>query len=167
MELLIVRHAAAVDPVPGAELEDAARPLTPKGKRQMRRIVDGIATIVDDIQAIGHSPLVRAERTADILASAYNGVSQHEVKGLAPSGDRDDVLSWMQEQGENDTLAVVGHEPHLGLLASWLLAAPFNHFMEFSKGGACLLNWQDYPTAGNAWLQWALTPGQLRKLGKA
>ena len=166
MELLIVRHAAAVDPVPGGEKDDDARPLTPKGKRQMRKIVEGIATVVDDLEAIGHSPLIRAEQTAKILASTYNGVSQHEVKGLAPAGDREDVLSWMQEQGENDTLAVVGHEPHLGLLASWLLAAPFNHFMEFSKGGACLLKWPDYPTAGNAWLQWALTPGQLRKLGK-
>ena len=167
MELLIVRHAAAVDPVPGAEQEDAARRLTPNGRRQMRKIVDGIATVVDDLDAIGHSPLVRAEQTADMLASAYNGVSQLELKGLAPTGDREDVLSWMQEQGENDTLAVVGHEPHLGLLASWLLAAPFNHFMELKKGGACLLSWPDYPTAGNAWLQWALTPGQLRKLGKA
>ncbi len=167
MELLMVRHAAAVDPVPGAEQEDAARPLTPKGKRQMRKIVEGITAVVDDLEAIGHSPLVRAEQTADILASIYNGVSQHEVKGLAPTGEREDVLSWMQEQGENDTLAVVGHEPHLGLLASWLLAAPFNHFMEFKKGGACLLRWPDYATAGSAWLQWALTPEQLRKLGKA
>jgi len=166
MELLIVRHGAAVEPVSDSEEADEERSLTSKGERQMRRIVAGILTNVPDIDAIATSPLVRAVQTADILAAAYDDVSPQELDGLAPAGERDDVLKWMQEQGENDTLAVVGHEPHLGLLASWLLAAPFNHFMEFKKGSACLLGWADYPTAGNAWLKWALTPEQLRKLWK-
>ena len=166
MELLIVRHGAAVDPVSDSEEADEERLLTSKGERQMRRIVAGILTNVPYIDAIATSPLVRAVQPADILAAAYDDVSPQELDGLAPGGERDDVLRWMQEQGENDTLAVVGHEPHLGLLASWLLAAPFNHFVEFEKGGACLLAWGDYPAAGNALLKWALTPEQLRKLGK-
>lgn len=167
MELLVVRHAAAVAAASDEPQADAVRTLTPKGKRRMTRIADGIARILPDLDAIATSPLVRARETADILASAYDEVEPLELEGLGPDGQREDVLRWMQEQGENDTLAVVGHEPHLGLLASWLLANPLNHFVEFKKGGACLLGWPDYPTAGHAWLRWALTPGQLRKLAKA
>jgi phosphohistidine phosphatase len=166
MELLIVRHAAAVEAVPDSDGEDAARPLTAKGKKQMRRIVDGIASTVNELDAIATSPLVRAVQTAGILGAAYGNVKPKKLDALAPAGERDGVLSWMQDQGDNDVVAVVGHEPHLGLLASWLLAAPFNHFVEFQKGGACLLGWPDYPTAGSAWLKWALTPKQLRELGK-
>ena len=167
MELLIVRHAAAVEASPDSDDEDARRALTAKGEKQMRRIVDGIAATVDGLDAIATSPLVRAVQTAHILAAAYDGVKPKKLDALAPNGERDGVLTWLQDRGEHDVVAVVGHEPHLGLLASWLLAAPFNHFMEFQKGGACMLGWPDYPTAGNAWLNWALTPTQLRKLGKA
>jgi phosphohistidine phosphatase len=167
MELLIVRHTAAAEAAPGSDGGDVARPLTAKGKKQMRRIAQGIAAAVHELDAIVSSPLVRAVQTAGILASAYDGVKPKKLDALAPSGEREGVLSWMQEQGDNDVVAVVGHEPHLGLLTSWLLAAPFNHFVEFKKGGACLLGWPDHPTAGNAWLRWALTPEQLRKLGKA
>jgi phosphohistidine phosphatase len=165
MELLIVRHTAAAEAAPGSA--DEERHLTAKGTKQMRRIAQGIAATVHELDALVSSPLVRAVQTADILASAYDGVKSKKLDALAPAGEREGVLSWMQEQGDNDVVAVVGHEPHLGLLTSWLLAAPFNHFIEFKKGGACLLGWPDHPTAGHAWLKWALTPEQLHKLGKA
>ena len=84
-----------------------------------------------------------------------------------PSGDRNAFLWGLEDQVENDMVALVGHEPHLGLLASWLLAAPLNHFVELKKGGACFLTWPDAPAAGNAWLRWAMTPSQLRKLRRA
>ena len=166
MELLIVRHAEAESPASTADADDAARRLTEQGRQRWHRAVDGLVTILPDIDAIATSPLVRAAQTARILAGPYKIRKPDKLTALAPAGDRESTLAWLLEQGENDTVAVVGHEPHLGLLASWLLAAPLNHFVEFKKGGACLLAWPDSPAAGTAWLRWALTPGQLRKLGK-
>ena len=167
MELLIVRHGEAESAASTTDADDSARRMTEQGRRQMRRAVDGLVKILPDIDAIATSPLVRAVQTARILAAAYKIRKPVRLSALAPAGDRESTLTWLLEQGENDTVALVGHEPHLGLLASWLLAAPLNHFVEFKKGGACLMAWPDSPAAGTAWLRWALTPGQLRKLGHA
>ncbi len=167
MELLIVRHGEAESPAPTTDADDAARRLTEQGRRRMRLAVDGLVKILPDIDTIATSPLVRAAQTARILAAAYKIRKPVKLSALGPAGDRESTLAWLLEQGENETVALVGHEPHLGLLASWLLAAPLNHFVEFKKGGACLLAWPDSPAAGTAWLSWAVTPGQLRKLGRA
>ncbi len=162
MELLIVRHEEAEERTTGAQDED--RRLTARGKRRMERAVKGLRTAVTEIDTIATSPLVRAVQTGRILARAYGVRKPRKLTSLEPMGDRNGVLAWLQEQGENETVALVGHEPHLGLLASWLLAAPLNHFVEFKKGGACLLAWPDSPAPGNGWLKWAMTPSQLRKL---
>ena len=167
MELLIVRHAAAEAAEQESGDDDAGRRLTPKGKCRMRRAVDGLTTVLPDVDAIASSPLVRALETARILASAYKVRKPVQLSALEPTGGREGVLAWLKDQGENDIVAVVGHEPNLGLLASWLLAAPLNHFVELKKGGACLLAWPDAPSPGNAWLKWALTPSQLRRLGRS
>lgn len=163
MQLLIVRHEEAEKRATGAQDED--RQLTERGKRRMRRAVKGLRTAMTEIDTIATSPLVRAVQTGRILAGAYGVRKPQKLSSLEPSGDRNEVLAWLQEQGENETVALVGHEPHLGLLASWLLAEPLNHFVEFQKGGACLLAWPDAPAPGNGWLKWAMTPRQLRKLG--
>ena len=167
MELLVIRHGLAEDGNGAVGQKDARRPLTKRGRRKMRRAVGGLAALVPDIDVIASSPYLRSMQTADIIAAAYDGLTPEQVRALSPGGSRDEILAWLQERGENETVAVVGHEPHLGLLASWLLAAPLNHFLALKKGGAVLLGWPDYPAAGNAWLRWALTPGQLKKLGKA
>jgi len=163
MELLIVRHEEAEKRAAGAQ--DADRRLTARGKQRMQQAVEGLRTVVPEIDTIATSRLVRAVQTGRILAAAYGVKKPRKLDSLEPSGDRDEVLEWLQEQGENETVALIGHEPHLGLLASWLLAAPLNHFVEFQKGGACLLAWPDSPAPGNGWLKWAMTPRQLRKLG--
>ncbi len=163
MDLLVIRHADAAPPEPGQD--DETRSLTAKGKRSMKAVARGLVTLVPEVDVVATSPLRRAVQTAKIVRSAFGNPSRKELEALAPTGSRDDVLAWLQDRSDPETVAIVGHEPHLGLLTSWLLASPLNHFMEFKKGGACLMTWPDHPTAGTAWLKWALTPGQLEKLG--
>jgi phosphohistidine phosphatase len=164
VDLLVIRHAEAAPPEAGQD--DEARPLTPKGKRATKRVTQGLVTLVPEIDVLATSPLRRAVQTAKIVRSAFGNPAREELEALAPAGSREEVLTWLQDRSDPETVAIVGHEPHLGLLTSWLLASPLNHFMEFKKGGACLITWPDHPTAGTAWLKWALTPGQLEKLGE-
>ncbi len=164
MDLLVIRHGLAAQPEPGQD--DEARPLTGKGKRTMKRVAQGLVTLVPEIDALATSPLRRAVQTARVVAAAYEDTSPEKLDALEPAGSREEVLAWLQERSDPETVAIVGHEPHLGLLTSWLLAAPLNHFMAFKKGGACLITWPDHPTAGAAWLKWALTPVHLEKLGR-
>ena len=165
MDLLVIRHADAAPAEAGAD--DETRPLTGRGKRVMKRVARGLVTLVPEIDLLASSPLKRAVQTGKIVRSAFGDPPREELEALAPTGSREDVLAWLQDRSDPETVAIVGHEPHLGLLTSWLLAAPLNHFMEFKKGGACLITWPDHPTAGTAWLKWALPPGQLEKLGEA
>ena len=167
MDLIIIRHAIAEDRDTWAEQgqPDEKRPLTKAGKKKMRQTVDGLTTIVRSIDVLGTSPLTRAKQTAEIVGKAYD-LKPEKVEGLIPDGTREDVLAWLREQPEEQTVAIVGHEPNLGLLTSWLLATPMNHFIEYKKGGTAMLNWSGPPEPGTGWLRWMLSPNQLRAMAK-
>jgi phosphohistidine phosphatase len=64
------------------------------------------------------------------------------------------------------TIALVGHEPDLGELATWLLSGRLDNWMPLKKGGTCLLEFIDEVEAGEAELCWLLKPKQLRQLAK-
>ncbi len=168
MDLVVVRHAIAETREAHAETgaDDALRPLAPKGVKRMRRTTRGLKALVPHIDLLATSPLVRAAQTADIVAAAYPGLAPTELDALAPDGERRAILSWLQMQAEDATIAIVGHEPNLGNLVSWLLASPESHFLELKKGGACRLTWHNHVTAGDAHLVWMLTAGQLRRISK-
>jgi phosphohistidine phosphatase SixA len=61
-------------------------------------------------------------------------------------------------------VAIVGHEPGLGRVTSWLLAKSERSFIEIKKGAALLLSFPDAVDAAAATLLWSLTPAQLRGL---
>lgn len=165
MKLLVIRHAIAEDRDAWAETgkDDARRPLTARGRKRMRQNARGLRAVQPEIDTIGTSPLTRARQTARIVGRVFKE-KPTTVDALVPDGDREQVLEWLLEQPEQDTVAIVGHEPSLGLLASWLLAAPLSHFIEFRKGGVALISWEGPPEPGNGWLEWSLQPKHLRRL---
>jgi phosphohistidine phosphatase len=168
VNLLLVRHAIAMnreDFAPTGK-PDTERPLTADGLQKMRKIARGLAQLVPTIDLLASSPLVRAQQTAEVLAEAYGRLRTEEVKALAPGEGAAAFLDWLRRQRAAATIAGVGHEPDLGLLASWLLASARAPFIELKKGAACLLEFDGPPKAGGAILRWALTPSQLRRMGK-
>ncbi len=168
MRLLVIRHAIAEDPTAFAASgrNDAERPLTERGRRRMRRVVRGLRRLIPTIDALATSPLVRAVETAQVLADAYRGLAITRVSELVPSSEPAALLPWLEKQRSKETVAAVGHEPALGRWAGWLLAGGDRAFVEFKKGGICCLEILDAPGPASASLQWALTPGQLRRIGR-
>jgi phosphohistidine phosphatase len=63
-------------------------------------------------------------------------------------------------------VAVVGHEPHLGLLVGYLLSGRSVSFVDLKKGGACLLQMEDPAKPGTGCLEWLMTDRELRRLGE-
>lgn len=165
-QLLVVRHAIAEDAAEWARAhpDDAGRPLTPEGKKKMKRVAEALHTLVPDIQHLATSPLTRAVQTAEILAAAYDGLDPVVVPVLAPAQSADDVTRWLAGERRHETVAIVGHEPGLSRVVSWLLAGSERSFVEIKKGAAVLLAFPDAVDAAAATLQWALTPSQLRGL---
>jgi phosphohistidine phosphatase SixA len=59
---------------------------------------------------------------------------------------------------------VVGHEPSISLIVSWLLTGTEKRIFAFRKGAACLLEFPGEVGGGTGTLLWALSPALLRYL---
>jgi phosphohistidine phosphatase len=164
----LFRHGPAGDRVAWRALgkEDFLRPLTADGRARTRAAAKGLRRIVDPPGAIATSPFARAAQTADILARAFGVEAPEELGAIVPDAAPSDVLPWLESRSRLDLVALVGHEPQLGGLASWLLARSQAPFLELRKAGACLIDLGPRPRPGAARLVWMLAPVQLRRLGR-
>ncbi|MBK5189810.1 MAG: hypothetical protein JJD97_16320 [Gemmatimonadaceae bacterium] len=88
---------------------------------------------------------------------------QHSIAALAPERALSAFAAWLRTQRDADVVAVVGHEPHLGALVTWLMAGLRDSHVELEKGGACLLEIEGTPGARCATLRWLLPPSVLAR----
>jgi phosphohistidine phosphatase len=166
MDLLVIRHAIATDRVEGAtDAEDAARPLTERGRRRFRRCVRGMVRLGLQVDRVVHSPWTRAVQTADLLGPIVDG-ELDELRTATPhlaGPPRADLLGVIASTGAG-RVAVVGHEPWLGELVAMLTAgAPtLGEAIPFKKGGVACLEGTLAP--GGMRLRALLPPSVLRKI---
>jgi phosphohistidine phosphatase len=138
--IFLIRHAHAV-----SDEEDPLRPLSSKGRDQVARVCDLLRSQAAFAPVeIWHSPLSRARETAALLARGL-GLQARIVlrKGLEPDDDPAEVARALNS--ERRSIAVVGHEPHLGILASLMARGPalaHAHY-HFSKAGVLALSRKD------------------------
>ena len=164
MDLLVIRHAIAVERDEWSGNDDL-RPLTNEGVSKMRKGAQGLAAQVKNVDVLATSPLVRARKTAEIVAGALEHEGElEEVDALRPGQDPGAFVEWVERHAEHDVVAIVGHEPHLSTLVSWLLTGQSESRLDLKKGGACLVRFEHAPKAGTGQLLWLLTPNQLRAL---
>jgi len=161
MNLYIIRHAIAVDEG-SADFEDSQRPLTDKGRRKMRQIAKGLYALGVEFDLILSSPYLRAQETAEVLADVLK-VKKKIIfsESLIPESEPEKVIAEINESHTVDSLAIVGHEPHLSSLIGLLAANNPNIDITLKKGGVCYLSADDLHHAHRATLEWLLTPGIL------
>ena len=166
MEVVLIRHAIAEDRATFAasDRDDALRPLTKQGRWKMERATKGLRRAVRSIDVLAASPLVRAQQTAAIISSADHGLAIATVAGLGLEATVDGVTSWLRRQRGAEVVALVGHEPFLGIFATWLMTGVEDPRVGFRKGSACSIQFDGLPREGVGELKWALTPGLLRWL---
>lgn len=168
MQLIVIRHAIAGDRETFANktgLPDTQRPVTKAGRATMTRVARGLRREVRAIDVLGASPLVRAAQTAAIVSKEYGDLDIETVPALAHRAP-DKVAKWLRTQRDADVVAIVGHEPYLGILVTWLISGVATSHVEIDKGGVCLLDIEGTPRARSATLRWALTPAMLEKLAR-
>lgn len=159
MKLCLVRHAIAIDRETPNLVSDAARELTAEGTEKMRRNARAMRKIGLVFDAVWTSPLIRARQTAEILADAFDPKPPVEVvRALEPCGHFEDLLTRLRERQGTETIALVGHEPSLGKLASFMLGGPRNVAIPFKKGGAACIELEDLQPPLRGELKWLLTP---------
>lgn len=166
MQLLLIRHGVAEEREVYARTgqEDDLRPLTAVGRKHTRQIANGLVTLVPKLDVLAASKLSRSVESAALIARRYGIKSTVELPSLAPGGRAGDLLNWLKKQPVDQTIALVGHEPELGKLTSWLLSGMRTNFMSYKKGGACLLRFDGEVESGAARLIWSIPPKQLRRV---
>jgi phosphohistidine phosphatase len=164
--LYLVRHGIAVDA--SAKVSDAERGLTADGARKMTRIARGLKRLGVSPDVILSSPLRRAEETAMLIAEELTPERPIEMQPLlAPGSQPADLLKSLRTQRRAHHIFLVGHQPDLGELASYLLTrSPRLAPLPFRKGGIAALSVTGLPPRAPAALQWFMTPSQLRAIGR-
>jgi phosphohistidine phosphatase len=165
MKLLLVRHADAGDKDEWAETgkPDELRPLSDKGRKQMKSAADGLRTLVPKCDVIATSPYTRAMQTAEILRDVYDAAVE-QTATLEPESAPDDFVHWLRERGSANVVVAAGHEPHLGELTTWLMTGVGTSHVEFKKAGAALLDFDGEVAKGAGVLRWLMGPKELAAL---
>ena len=166
MDCILFRHGIAVEREKW-DGEDTDRPLTDRGAKRVSQVAAGLNWLDVQPTYIFSSPLVRALETADILQASLSIPSAiKRVDELLPDANPERLLALFRDLPPECSALCVGHEPHLGLAASLMLAGKPSPAFPFKKAGACLIELESPPKVGRGVLRWWLEPGQLRALGK-
>jgi phosphohistidine phosphatase len=167
MKLLIIRHAIAEDKDVWAQTgaSDDDRPLTADGRAKMAKNAAGLHTIISDIKLLATSPFLRARQTGEIVAAEYGLSIVSTTEALVPSQPMKSFVEWLAGKPTKGVIAVVGHEPDLGGLVTWLVSGVEESRVELKKGAACLITFDETPAKGRGRLRWLLQPSQLRARG--
>lgn len=160
--ILLIRHAIAQNrrEAAKASIADADRQLTAVGKKRWHDAVIGLRKIHGDIDTIFTSPYRRTRETARILKKYFPKARIISIRMLKPNVDSPTALLFFTSI-KAKVIAVVGHEPDLGLLASQFLTKRSSPLIEIKKGGVCCLQLKKRGKSYTTSLQWLLTPSQL------
>ncbi|MGA2542413.1 MAG: phosphohistidine phosphatase SixA [Verrucomicrobiota bacterium] len=166
MNLFFLRHAKACPRGPKYR-PDSKRPLTREGERTLREVARGIQRQDLAFDLILASPYLRALRTAEILAEAFDSKKLFVTNHLAADADPRQVVAEINENFATlENIVLVGHEPFLSGLISILLSGEPGMKIDFKKAALCKLSVEDLRFGDCASLCWLLTPRQLARLGK-
>jgi phosphohistidine phosphatase len=149
MTLFLVQHGEAKP-----ESEDPDRSLTDGGAEVAERMADWAARVGIKVDEIRHSGKRRAEQTATIFAKRLDpSRGMIAAEGLAPLDSVESVAASLQ--GQQDSIMIVGHLPHLSRLVSLLLIGnPDSVVVRFRNAGIiCLSQHEEVWT-----IDWVMQP---------
>ena len=143
---------------------DADRPLTPKGRRQLRQIAAAMQKLDLRFNLILSSPYLRARQTAEIVAQSLKLKKRLAFSDeLTPDGDPKALIRQLNElKPARKNIMLVGHEPRLRRLIALLISGEPATAIDLKKGGLCRLEMDSLCFGRCATLTWLLTPKQMK-----
>ena len=163
MRVILFRHGPAARRNATTWPNDSFRPLTSPGALLARAAAEGLARIESSVAVVVSSPASRTRQTARVLASVFDTGEIEELESLGPDGSISEIVRYLSARPPVDGLILVGHEPGLGLLASFLLVgAPAG--LRLKRAGAMSIRFDGTPREGTGRLSWLLSPRILRRM---
>ena len=153
MKLYFLRHAEAFE---GAD--DAARPLSPHGKKQAHEVGRFLKAAGVEFDAVYCSPLVRAKETAEVVLDVCGSTKIDVTAALLNETSPAQFLEWLKTLPAAKHACLVGHAPSLAERARQLLGMTSPESLKLPKGGLACLETEDRRTAA---LKFLVTPKLL------
>lgn len=166
MDLYLVRHAIAEPRRVGPAGGDARRPLTEDGAKLFRRAARGLRVLGVHVDGVLTSSYARAWSTAEILHADADWPAPEGCRELEPDVSSAECLEVVGRRSER-SLALVGHQPQLSMLASLLISGNADRMaLELKKGGVVCVRVGRALAPGAGVLRWSASPKMLRQLGR-
>lgn len=157
LKLYFLRHGKAMARADWRD-DDGLRPLTEEGERLMVAEAPAIRRATKGLELILTSPLVRARRTAEIVAEAMRMEGDlADDDGLGHGLDAAVLRGIVAAHPGVSSLMVVGHEPDFSLTIAELIGGGR---IDMKKGGLARVDVSG-PRLDDGVLAWLLTPAQL------
>jgi len=147
MDLILWRHAEAEPGEP-----DLGRRLTAKGQKQAERVAAWLERYLPDTCRILVSPADRAQQTALALGRKYRTVEE-----LSPGAGAAALLAAAGWPDSRESVLVVGHQPTLGAVASFLLSGEESYW-SVKKSGVWWLSNRDREQGASVVLRAVIGP---------
>src|SRR5262245_25063409 len=156
MDLYILRHGLATDPVGAGFKSDSERTLTPEGRRKMRQIAEAMKEMEISFDLILTSPYTRALETAEIVAKELALMKALECSNhLIPGGSARQLIESINDLKRIPrSLLLVGHEPALSHLIALLTSDDAGLSVTLKKGGFARLSVETLKHGKCAVLEW-------------
>ncbi len=159
MDIYLIRHAHAVALGEHGVENDEDRPLSEQGMEQSRRLAATLEQHRVEVDAILTTPLLRARRTAEILLENSHQPTPPDLiveDRLTPECKPRKLTRVLRELAR-DRVAIVGHQPDIGVWAAWLIGSK-KAYINFAKAGAAHIVWESELKKGGGALMWLITP---------
>ena len=158
IELYLLRHADAGDPERWSG-DDAARPLSARGRRQAERLGRHLARLGFRPDAVISSPKVRAIETAELMMAELEDrpapVVDDRLAGGFGLAELEDLLGGLKGARR---VVLVGHDPDFSELLATLAGADR---LTMKKGALARLDLTSGAVSGRADLRWLIPPDAI------
>lgn len=131
MNIYLIRHGDAEKAL--MSKKDSERRLTPEGENKTKVSSEGWKLLIPQFSHIISSPLIRALRTAEIVASVFKFPGNIIVDKRLTPGSKTEELIDIANEILGPEMAFVGHEPDFSEHVSHLISNSGAQ-VEFKKG---------------------------------
>ena len=153
MKLCFLRHGEA--DWPNWTKPDDERPLTQRGRKEMKRVAKFLELLKFVPDAILTSPLPRASQTAEIIGKRL-GIELQTEPALA-HGFNMERLRRLLAKRNAECVMIVGHEPLLSAVYSYLLGEP-SVAIDVKKGSIGRIDVDRFTGQPHGVLKWLMPP---------
>jgi phosphohistidine phosphatase len=152
MNLLFLRHGEALD---GSLYQDSERPLSTRGTQQAATVGRFLREQAIHPGLILCSPLVRARQTAEEVQREVGATPVQTTECLTSSSDPHAILLELRMLGQ-ETVLMIGHEPHLSKTISVLLGVDTRSRVEMKTCCLAYVVTTAEPAPGAGILRWLI-----------